>query len=108
MQELRISNDIFVKCVVGELVMMRDDQVHKYTTINMLSKFCSIIDTLRCLNSSLLLRILVARQFPQDGNSDLHLLLETGKAVPVEIWKTIGNGDTVANPFKIFGKINIS
>jgi hypothetical protein len=90
--------DIFVKCVVGELVMLRDDQVQKYTRINMLSKFRSIIDNLRGLSSSLLLKILVARQFPQDGKSDLHLLLETGKAVPVQTWKTIGNGDTVANP----------
>jgi 20S proteasome alpha/beta subunit len=44
--------DIFIKYVVGELVMLRDDQEQQYTPVNMLSKFCSIINRLRSISTA--------------------------------------------------------
>ena len=90
--------DIFVKCVVGELVMLRDDVAQRYTTTNMISKFRDIISTLRSITYSFRLSIFVARQFPGNGKSDLNLLLENGQTKLIQTWETIGSGKSVADP----------
>jgi hypothetical protein len=90
--------DIFVKCVVGEVVMLRDDVVQHYTIENMISKFSNIVCTIRSITPSFRLSILVARQFPGDGKSDLNLLLENGEIKLIQIWETIGNGKAAADP----------
>jgi hypothetical protein len=81
--------DIFVKCVASDLVMLRDDKVQKYTSINMIPKFCKIMGALRSITSSIRLKILVARQFPEDGKSDLNLLLENGEYMSIQTWKLL-------------------
>lgn len=89
--------DIFIKYIVGELVMLRDDVQH-YTSINMISKFSRIMNLLRDINRSLILKILVARQFRGDGNSDLSMLSENGVVDSISTWKSIGAADLVAEP----------
>jgi len=89
--------DIFVKYVVGELVMLRDDVQH-YNSVNMISKFSRIMNLLRGINSSFNLKILIARQFPGNWNSDVFILQENGVADSISTWRSIGNADLAAEP----------
>lgn len=91
-------HDIFVKYVVGDLVMLRDDQKDMYTRTNILLKFCKVMDKLRNINGNIRLKILVARQFPQAGKSDLNVISEKGESTIIESWKTIGDGGVVSDP----------
>jgi hypothetical protein len=90
--------EIFVKCVIGEVVMLRDDVVQKYTIDNMIAKFSDIVCTLGRITRSFRLSILVARQFPGDGKSDLNLLLENGETKLIQTWEAIGSGKPAADP----------
>ena len=56
------------------------------------------MNLLRSINSSFTLKILIARQFPGNGNSDLFMLPENGVVDSIATWKGIGNADLVAEP----------
>lgn len=89
--------NIFVKYVVGDVVMLRDDQ-DRYTKDNMISKFGKIMALLKTNSKSLLLQILVARQFPRNVESDLHIIPWSGEFSQIGTWKSIGSGREIAEP----------
>jgi len=64
----------------------------------MLSKFSRIMNLLRSISSTFNLKILIARQFPGNRNSDLSFLSENGVANSIATWKGTGNADLVAEP----------
>jgi 20S proteasome alpha/beta subunit len=41
---------------------------------------------------------MVGRQFPKDGNSDLHIVDSCGNIDQVSSWSAIGNGESIAKP----------
>jgi len=55
-------NDIFVKYVVGEVVILRDDSAY-YDNQNMMGKLCNIMDKIRENCKPRGLNVLVGRQF---------------------------------------------
>jgi len=83
--------DIFVKYVAGELVILRDDSAH-YINQNMIEKLSDIMDKIRENCKPRGLNVLVGRQFPQNGSSDLHVIKLTGEKSPIDTWTSIGKG----------------
>jgi hypothetical protein len=68
-----------------------------YTRANMLLKFCKAFDKLRSINGSIRLKILIGRQFPPDGKSDLNVISESSESILIESWKSIGNGGVASD-----------
>jgi 20S proteasome alpha/beta subunit len=87
---------IFVRYVVGDLVMLRDDPA-RYTYQNMIPKFGMIMDKIRKSTNPFLLDVIVARQFPKNGKSDLFLVKANGSQHHISGWKAVGNGELIAN-----------
>jgi len=88
--------DLFVRYVVGDLVILRDDP-DKYTAENMILKFCGIMDKFRELYTPFELQIIVGRQFPKHAASDLYLIKSSGDHEPIPQWNLIGER-TIAEP----------
>jgi len=88
--------DLFVRYVVGDLVILRDDP-DKYTNENMILKFCGIMDKFRELHKPFDLQIIVGRQFPKHAASDLYLINSSGDHEPIPQWNLIGDR-TIAEP----------
>jgi 20S proteasome alpha/beta subunit len=88
---------IFVRYVVGDLVILRDDLEH-YTYQNMIQKLCKIMDLIREFRRNpFLLDVVVARQFPMNGPSDLFLVRMDGNHQQISKWKAVGEGDPIAS-----------
>ena len=69
--------DLFVRYLVGDVVILRDEQ-EAYTTQNMVQKLCDIMNNFKANYQPFLLTVMVARQFPRNGRSDLYLIKSTG------------------------------
>jgi len=69
--------DLFVRYLVGDVVILRDEQ-EAYTTQNMIQKLCDIMNNFKENYQPFLLTVMVARQFPRNGRSDLYLIKSTG------------------------------
>lgn len=90
---------VFERYLVGDAVIIRDSD-DKYTSENLLEK---VSEAMRVLlearsNQSFDLRVMVGRQFPKGGNSDLSIIESCGKIIPVSNWDAIGKGESVAKP----------
>jgi hypothetical protein len=88
--------DLFVRYVVGDLVILRDHP-SRYTYENMILKFGGIMDRFRELYNPFDLQIIVGRQFPKRTASDLYLIKSSGDHEPVPQWNIIGER-TIAEP----------
>jgi hypothetical protein len=76
---------------VGEVVILRDDPAY-YNNQIMIGKLCDIMDKIRENCKPRDLSILVGRQFPQNENSDLHVIKLIGEQSPIDMWTSIGRG----------------
>jgi hypothetical protein len=85
--------DLFVRYVVGDLVILRDDP-DRYTAENMILKFRGIMNKFRELYRPFNLEIIVGRQFPKLAASDLYLIKSSGDYEPVPQWNLIGERTT--------------
>ena len=92
--------DVFVNYAVGDSVRKRDDPNDVYTTNNFIQKLCDNMNKLRSIlvrnKMSLFLRLMIARQFPCNGKSDLHIVDSNGKHDSVTNWGAIGDAETCA------------
>jgi 20S proteasome alpha/beta subunit len=79
-----------------EVVTLRDDST-QYTNQNMIEKLCHIMDKLRESCKPRSLNILVGRQFPQNGSSDLHVIKLTGEQNIIDSCTSIGSGSVYSN-----------
>ena len=89
--------DLFVRYLVGDVVILRDEQ-EAYTTQNMIQKLCDIMNNFKANYQPFLLTVMVARQFPRNGRSDLYLVKSTGVQERVNHWASIGIGEHLARP----------
>ena len=66
---------IFLRCVIGDLIILRDAP-DNYTHDNLFQKLSNIMHILMKIRKyqDFALQIMVARQFPNNGQSDLYLL----------------------------------
>jgi 20S proteasome alpha/beta subunit len=89
--------NVFERYVVGDVVMLRDSE-ERYTTENLLKKISDSMHNLLEARSNQYfdLRIMVGRQYPNDGNSDLHIVDSQKRVEPVSSWKAIGKGESIA------------
>ena len=88
---------IFVRYVVGDSVILRDDPEH-YTYQNMIEKFCMIMDLLKRIHGNpFLLDVVVARLFPMNGHSDLTLVSADGSHQQIGEWRAVGKGGVIAD-----------
>jgi 20S proteasome alpha/beta subunit len=90
---------VFERYVVGDVVILRDSK-DKYTPENLLEKISDAMHVLFEARSNQYfdLRVMVGRQFPKDGNSDLHIVDSCGNIDQVRSWSAIGNGESIAKP----------
>lgn len=89
--------DLFVKYLVGDVVILRDEQ-EAYTSQNMIQKLCDIMNNFKENYQPFDLTLMVARQFPRNGRSDLHLVQSTGVQERINHWVCIGQGQFIAKP----------
>ncbi|HMH10325.1 MAG TPA: hypothetical protein VK553_06415 [Candidatus Nitrosopolaris rasttigaisensis] len=89
----------FERYVVGDVVILRDSD-DKYTPENLLEKISDAMHVLLKARSNQYfdLRLMIGRQFPNDGNSDLHIVDSCGNIDPVRSWEAIGKGESIARP----------
>ena len=90
---------VFLRYVVGDLVILRDDP-DRYTNNNLFQKLSNTMRKLRCIRNrqNFVLEVMVARQFPKDGQSDLYYINSTGNYDRITEWRVIGQGQLVAKP----------
>jgi 20S proteasome alpha/beta subunit len=90
---------VFERYVAGDYIICRD-LPEKYTSENILQKIASTMSALleARSNQSFDLTVLVGRQFPNNGKSDLHVVDFRGKIYQIVDCKAIGKGDSYANP----------
>ena len=89
--------DLFVKYLVGDVVILRDEQ-EAYTSQNMIQKLCDIMNNFKENYQPFDLTLMVARQFPRNGRSDLHLVQSTRVQERINHWVCIGHGQFIAKP----------
>jgi 20S proteasome alpha/beta subunit len=90
---------VFERYIIGDLMILRDSS-DKYTDDNLVNK---IVDAMCVLKESRSgqyfdLRVMIGRQFPNDGKSDLHVVNSEGRIDHISNWKAIGKGESSANP----------
>jgi 20S proteasome alpha/beta subunit len=91
------SYQIFERYAIGDLVILRDSP-EPYTYQNMIQKFCEVTNLMRKFRGNVFrLDVMVARQFPTGGPSDLFLIKSTGTYQQISEWKTVGTGEPKAD-----------
>ena len=94
------AHDVFVNYSIGDSVRKRDDPNDVYTTNNFIQKLCDNMSKLGSIlarnNKTLFLRLMVGRQLPNTGKSDLHIVDSNGKCDLVTSWTTIGDAEAYA------------
>jgi 20S proteasome alpha/beta subunit len=90
---------IFERYIAGDVIILRDSP-DKYTSDNLVKKTADAMHVLLVARSRQFfeLRVMVGRQFPNNGKSDLHLVDSKGRIEPIKSWKAIGDGQLDANP----------
>jgi 20S proteasome alpha/beta subunit len=90
---------VFLRYIVGDLVILRDDP-DRYTNNNLFQKLSNTMHILRKIRNrqDFALEIMVARQFPNDGQSDLYFLNSFGNYDRITEWRVIGQGEVIARP----------
>jgi 20S proteasome alpha/beta subunit len=90
---------VFLRYIVEDLVILRDDP-YRYTNSNLLQKLSNTMHVLRDIRNrqDFALQIMVARQFPNNGQSDLYVLNSLGNYDGVTEWRVIGQGELLARP----------
>jgi hypothetical protein len=64
----------------------------------MIQKLCDIMNNFKENYQPFLLTVMVARQFPRNGRSDLHLVKSTGVQERVNHWASTGIREHIARP----------
>lgn len=90
---------VFLRYIVGDLVISRDDP-EGYTNNNLFQKLSNTMHILKEIRNrqDFVLEIMVARQFPNYGQSDLYVLNSLGNYDRVTKWRVIGQGELIARP----------
>jgi 20S proteasome alpha/beta subunit len=90
---------VFLRYTVGDLVILRDDP-DRYTNNNLFQKLSNTMHILKENRNrqDFVLDVMVARQFPNDGQSDLHYLNSLGNYDQITEWRVIGQGGLIARP----------
>jgi|ERR671918_1724248 20S proteasome alpha/beta subunit len=88
---------VFLRYIVGDLVILRDDP-QRYTNNNLVEKLSIAMHMLKKIRNrqDFALEIMIARQFPNNGRSDLFVLNSHGIYDPVTEWSMIGKGELIA------------
>ena len=91
--------NLFERYIAGDVIVLRDSP-DKYTSDNLMKKIADAMHVLLEARSRQFfeLRVMVGRQFPKNGKSDLHLVDSKGRIEPINSWKAIGKGESDANP----------
>jgi len=89
---------VFERYIAGDVVILRDS-ADKYTSVNLIEKIAAAMLVLFEARSRQFykLRIMVGRQFPNNGKSDLHVVDSLGRIETINSWKTIGDEEPWAN-----------
>ena len=89
---------VFERYIAGDVVILRDS-ADKYTSVNLIEKISAAMLVLFEARSRQFykLRIMVGRQFPNNGKSDLHVVDSLGRIETINSWKAIGDEEPWAN-----------
>lgn len=90
---------VFLRYIAGDLVILRDD-LDRYTNNNLFQKLSNTMHILRKIRNrqDFSLEIMVARQFPNDGQSDLSFVNSFGNCDRITEWRVVGQGELIARP----------
>jgi 20S proteasome alpha/beta subunit len=90
---------ILERYLIGDAIILRDSS-YRYTQDNLLKKIAEAMLILFEARSRQFfeLRVMIGRQFPNNGKSDLHLVDSKGRIEPINGWKAIGEGESDTNP----------
>ena len=80
--------------------MILRDSSDKYTNDNLVNKIADAMYIVKEARSNQYfdLRVMIGRQFPRYGKSDLHVVNSEGRIDHISNWKAIGKGESFANP----------
>jgi hypothetical protein len=94
-----IMYKVFERYIIGDLMILRDSS-DKYTDDNLVNKIADAMCVIKEARSNQYfdLRVMIGRQFPNDGESDLHIVSSEGRIDRIFSWKAIGKGELSANP----------
>jgi len=94
-----IMYKVFERYIIGDLMILRDSS-DKYTADNLVNKIAEAMCVIKEARSNQYfdLRVMIGRQFPRDGKSDLHVVNSQGRINHISNWKAIGKGESSANP----------
>jgi 20S proteasome alpha/beta subunit len=94
-----IMYKVFERYIIGDLMILRDSS-DKYTDDNLVNKIADAMCVIKEARSNQYfdLRVMIGRQFPNDGESDLHVVSSEGRIDRIFSWKAIGKGELSANP----------
>jgi hypothetical protein len=99
--------NIYLNYAIGDAVRKRDDPSEAYTKDNFIQKLSDNMVKIRGILSSnyrdLLLRVIVGRQFPGNGKSDLYTINPSGRQGIVTNYAILGDAEALAN-YLIKGK----
>jgi 20S proteasome alpha/beta subunit len=93
--------DVYLNYAIGDAVRKRDDPTQVYTNDNFIQKFCDNMTKIRRIlarnQRALLLRVMVGRQFPAKGKSDLYKVNSNGEQNLVTTYSILGDADIFAD-----------
>jgi 20S proteasome alpha/beta subunit len=93
---------VFLRYVAGDILILRDEE-EKYTSNNLIQKLSNSMNILRGFrdehSKDFSLSVMIARQFPRDGRSDLHVVKSNGKYEYVNEWASIGSAGITAKEY---------
>jgi 20S proteasome alpha/beta subunit len=93
--------DVYLNYAIGDAVRKRDDPNDAFTNDNFIQRLCENMTKIRKIlarnQRDLLLRIMVGRQFPGKGKSDLHKVNSNGDQNLVTTYAILGDADIFAD-----------
>lgn len=93
--------DVYLNYAIGDAVRKKDDPNDAYRNDNFIQRLCDNMTKIRKIlarnQRDLLLRIMVGRQFPGKGKSDLHKVNSSGDQNLVTTYAILGNADIFAD-----------
>jgi len=89
---------ICIRYIAGDVVILRDSP-DKYTFDNLVKKIAGAMLVLFEARSRQFfeLRVMIGRQFPNNGKSDLHVVDSLGRIESINDWRAIGKEESSAN-----------
>jgi hypothetical protein len=93
--------DIYLNYAIGDAVRKRDDMTQAYTNDNFVQKLCDNMTKIRRIlarnQRDLLLRVMVGRQLPGEGKSDLYKVNSNGDQDRVTTHAILGDAEKFAD-----------